>query len=100
MLGEAHGKPATLPLREISSRPDGLQLNDVQGRMCQFKFGLEPVIELVTGLRAALEIDFKRAGAYLSLRWAVDHHESPRHQRRECSASGGKSKSGMRPSLV
>ena len=68
MPGETHGKPATLPLGEIPSRPDGLQMNDVQGSMHEFKFSLEPVIQLVTGLRTAFEINFKSAGAYLILR--------------------------------
>ena len=43
-------------------------MSNVQGEMRQFKFGLEPIIEFVPGLAAALEIEFERAGAYLILR--------------------------------
>ena len=52
-------------------------MSNVQGEMRQFEFGLEPIIECVPGLLAALEIEFKSAGAYLILRRIIDHHESP-----------------------
>jgi hypothetical protein len=66
--GEAHGKPTALPTGKTPKRLDGLQMSNVQGEMRQFKFGLEPIIEFVPGVLAALEVEFKRAGAYLILR--------------------------------
>jgi hypothetical protein len=67
-------------------------MSNVQGEMRQFKFGLEPIIEFMPRLLAALEIEFKSAGAYLILRRIVDHHESPRHQRDYDSPSDGRRK--------
>ena len=83
-----------MTLGKIPSGLDGLQTSDAQGEMRQLKFGLEPIIEFVPGLPAVLEPEFESAGAYLILRWIVDHHESPRHQQGYDSASDGKCKLG------
>jgi hypothetical protein len=95
MLGETHGQLSTLP-RERAADLEGQQMSDLERPMGQLEFGLEPVIEFVTGLPVAFQVDFVSTDTDLSFRWTIDIHGSPRHplqrQQFEPSAVAGKSK--------